>query len=184
MRSALLSISTLLACTSAPASSSAEDSDASTTVDAAPGSSGAAPTSTGEPGTSTTGDPGPETAQMVHSFGEYTMQPFAETEPCAQWTLNNDKAIYINTVTLANDGGFHHSNWLVVPETEFPGADGYFNCGDRGFNELQAAITGTVLIAQSTQSRYETQELPEGVVIKVPPRHKVVAGVHLLNLSS
>ena len=186
MRSALLSISTLLACPSAPASSasSAADSDASTTVDVAPGSSGAAPTSTGEPGTSTTGDPGPETAQMVHSFGKYTMKSFEETEPCAQWTLNNDKAIYINTVTLANDGGFHHSNWLVVPETEFPGEDGYFNCGDRGFNELQAAITGTVLIAQSTQSRYETQELPEGVVIKVPPRHKVVAGVHLLNLSS
>jgi hypothetical protein len=41
-----------------------------------------------------------------------------------------------------------------------------------------------VLFAQSTQSRYETQRLPPGVVIKIPPRHKLVAGVHLLNLSS
>ena len=121
---------------------------------------------------------------MVHSFGRYTMQPFEETEPCVQWTLHNEEAIYVNTVTLANDGGFHHSNWLVVPENQFEGEDGYYNCWDRGFNELQAAITGTVLFAQSTQSRYETQELPEGVVIKIPPRHKVVAGVHLLNLSS
>jgi len=187
MRRAALTLTTLIACTPAtPASSasSGEDSDVSTTS-ATPGSS-TAPVTTGgpDPTTGTTGDPGPETAQMVHSFGKYTMPPFLETEPCAQWTLNNDEAIYINTVTLANDGGFHHSNWLVVPESVFPGEDGWFDCSDRGFNELQAAVTGTVLIAQSTQSRYEAQELPAGVVIKVPPRHKIVAGVHLLNLSS
>ncbi len=189
MRRAALSLTTLLACTPAPPASSGEDSESGDSsgmmgvASTGPGP-GPAPTSTGEPETGTTGEPGPETALMVHSFGKYMMQPFEETEPCAQWTLNNEEAIYINTVTLANDGGFHHSNWLVVPESQFPGEDGYFNCWDRGFNELQAAITGTVLFAQSTQSRYETQELPEGVVIKVPPRHKVVAGVHLLNLSS
>jgi hypothetical protein len=189
MRRAALSLTTLLACnpnapaSSEPSTSSSADSDTTATT-VAPGSSGA-PTSGGDTsGTGTTGEPDPETALMVHSFGKYTMQPFEETEPCVQWTLNNEQAVYINTVTLANDGGFHHSNWLVVPESQFAGEDGYFNCWDRGFSELQAAITGTVLFAQSTQSRYEAQELPEGVVIKVPPRHKLIAGVHLLNLSS
>jgi hypothetical protein len=189
MRCTVLALITLLACSpTTPASSTASTStgadSGTTTTTTASGTSGA-PT-TGEPGsgTGTTGEPAPETALIVHSFGKYTMQPFAETEPCAQWTLNNEEAVYVNTVTLANDGGFHHSNWLVVPESQFAGEDGYFNCYDRGFNELQAAITGTVLFAQSTQSRYEAQELPEGVVIKVPPHHKVVAGVHLLNLSS
>lgn len=147
--------------------------------------SGPAGTSTGaDETTDTTGGESAETALLVHSFGIRTMAPFEEVEPCVQWTLNNDQPIYVNTVTLANDGGFHHSNWLVVPETSFAGDDGYFDCNSRGFSELQAAVAGTVLFAQSTQSRYESQELPEGVVIKIPPRHKLIAGTHLLNLSS
>ncbi len=189
MRRAALPLATLLACSpTTPASSATSSSSSGAATDtststSAPGTSSGAPT-TGETGTGTTGEPGPETALMVHSFGKRTMQPLEEVEPCVQWTLGNEQALYVNTVTLANDGGFHHSNWLVVPESQFPGDDGYFNCGDRGFNELQAAITGTVLFAQSTQSRYEAQELPQGVVVKVPPRHKLIAGVHLLNLSS
>ncbi len=182
---ALLALPVLpLACNSAPTPGAADDSTtASSTGAPADSSTGAAPT-TGDDASSggTTGEPGPETALIVHSFGTYSLAPLEEIEPCAQWTLNNEEPLYINTVTLANDGGFHHSNWLVVPEDRFVGEDGYFDCGDRGFSELQAAITGTVLFAQSTQSRYETQELPDGVVIKVPPRHKVIAGVHLLNL--
>lgn len=153
-----------------------------------PGETGV-PTSSGPGGTTgtteTTGAPvDPEQATLVHSFGWTQLGAFEETEPCVQWTLNNDEPIYVNTVTLVNDGGFHHSNWLVVPETKFAGEDGFFDCGDRGFNELEAAISGTVVFAQSTQSREEVQALPPGVVIKIPARHKVIAGVHLLNLGS
>jgi hypothetical protein len=133
--------------------------------------------------TGTTGEPEPERASVTHSFGIRTLAPRQESEPCIQWTLHNDHAIYIEAVTLANDGGFHHSNWFVVPEQLYPGEDGYFGCWDRGFTELEAAVQGTVLTAQSTQSRYERMELPPGVVIKVPPRHKLVAGGHLLNLA-
>ena len=144
---------------------------------------------TGDVGTgsstgATTGDGDPDRATLVHSFGVQTMQPFAESEPCVQWTLHNEQAVYANTVTLVNDGGFHHSNWLAVPEDRFVGEDGFFKCEDRGYTELDAAISGTVLFAQSTQSRSEVQELPAGVVVKIPPRHKVIAGVHLLNLGS
>lgn len=141
-------------------------------------------TTTSEDPSGTTGEPPPETALVVHSFGAYELAPLQEIEPCVQWTLNNEKPLYIDTVILSNDGGYHHSNWLVVPEDVFAGPDGYFDCNERGFSELQAAVTGTVLFAQSTQSRHETQDLPDGVAIKVPPRHKLIAGVHLLNLSS
>ncbi len=155
---------------------------AGTTAQVVTTTSDAIPTTTGDPGS--TGDEDPTTALLVHSFGDYTLAPHQEVEPCAQWTLHNEHPVYVNTVTLANDGGFHHSNWLVVPESQFAGDDGYWDCKSRGFNELQAAVAGTVLFAQSTQSRYESQTLPTGVVIKIPPRHKLVAGVHLLNLSS
>jgi hypothetical protein len=140
-----------------------------------------------EAGTSTAAsDPGDdgERATMVHSFGVTRLGPFEETEPCVQWTLGNDKPLYVNAVTLVNDGGYHHSNWLTVPEDKFPGPDGFFRCSDRGYTELEAAISGTVVFAQSTQSRSEVQQLPPGVVIKIPPRHKIIAGVHLLNLAN
>lgn len=132
----------------------------------------------------TTGEPADERATLVHSFGVYPLQPHQEIEPCVQWTLGNEQAIYVNAVTLVNDGGYHHSNWFVVPEDVFPGDDGRWNCWDRGFSELEAAVKGTVLFAQSTQSRHEVMPLPTGVVVKVPPRHKVISQTHLLNLGS
>lgn len=123
-------------------------------------------------------------AEVVHSFGAYTLGPLEEIQPCIQWTLNNDEPIYISAVAMSNQGGYHHSNWFVVPEDLYEGEDGFFPCSDRGFTELDAALQGTVLTAQSTQSRYERMELPEGVVIKAPPRHKIIAGGHLLNLAN
>ncbi|MFN3196889.1 MAG: hypothetical protein ACE366_00535 [Bradymonadia bacterium] len=125
----------------------------------------------------------PATATINHSFGRYALESYEEVEDCVAWTLNNEEAIYVNGVHLGNDGGFHHSNWFVVPDTEYEGPDGFFECGDRGFSELIAASKGTVLFAQSTQSIIENQAFAPGVVVKIPPRHKIVAGVHLLNLS-
>ncbi len=152
--------------------------------DAGPGpstSGGSASTGADESGSS--GEPEQDRAAVTHSFGVYALGPRQESQPCIQWTLQNEGAIYIEAVTLVNDGGFHHSNWFVVPDELYPGEDGFFSCESRGFTELSAAVQGTVLTAQSTQSRYEKMELPAGVVIKVPPRHKVIAGGHMLNLA-
>jgi hypothetical protein len=122
-------------------------------------------------------------ATVVHSFGVLELGPLEETQPCLQWTVGNEQAIYVQTVRLVNDGASHHSNWFVVPEDQFAGADGFFECNTRGFDELSAAVAGTVLFAQSTQSRLDEQTLPDGVVIKIPPHHKLLAGGHFLNLS-
>jgi hypothetical protein len=121
---------------------------------------------------------------VAHQFPGFALAPFEETQPCVTWKLNNERALYVNQVTLNNEGAFHHSNWFVVPDEMYVGADGFFNCDDREFDELSSAVAGTVLFAQSTQSRTEAQDLPDGVVIKVPPHSRVVAGIHLLNLGA
>ncbi|MEM6993956.1 MAG: hypothetical protein AAF721_25820 [Myxococcota bacterium] len=156
--------------------------------DEAPSTEEAA-TGTGDAGTDETGDdtevPLPEGhARVVHSFGTRDLGPAEEVQPCIQWTLGNEAPIYINKVTLTNDGGYHHSNWFIVPESYAQGDDGFFKCSDRNIGEIDAALAGTVLTAQSTQSRFETMELPAGVTVKAPPRHKVIAFGHLLNLSA
>lgn len=136
-------------------------------------------------GSQTAGETGDaEPIRFTRAFGELALSAF-EDDPsrCVSWTLDNEKPIYAQAVTLANEGGFHHSNWFVVSEDSFEGPDGYWRCSDRGYNEVDAARQGTVLFAQSTQSFTEEQRLSPGAVIKLPARAKVVAGLHTLNPS-
>ncbi|MBK8715846.1 MAG: hypothetical protein IPN32_14010 [Deltaproteobacteria bacterium] len=151
-------------------------------VGLAAGCGAAASTDTGA-SSSDDGAHGHAENEVVHSFGVLELAPHEETQPCLQWTIGNEQPLYVQTVRLTNDGGSHHSNWFVVPEDSFPGEDGYFECQSRGFAEIEAAVSGTVLFAQSTQSRVDEQRLPDGVVVKIPPHHKVVAGGHFLNLA-
>lgn len=153
----------------------------SSTEPPAPEPSPAAP----EPTPAPTPPPAPPaSATLTHDFGDYELGPGQEVaSQCVSWTLDNEESLWVSDVTISNSGAFHHSNWFVVPEDLFPGPDGYWTCRDREFSELGAAVAGTVLFAQSTQSQIESQTFVEGAVIKVPPRHKVVAGVHMLNPS-
>lgn len=160
-----------------------------TVIAASGGSTGEALTTAADPTTTTaadttTGEAPPEGALVTHTFGVRALAPHEESFPCIQWTVDNDQALYVNDVILSNDGGFHHSNWFVLTEDLYPGDDGYFNCSDRGFDEYVAAIQGAVLFAQSTQSRVEHQALPAGVVVKIPPRAKIMTVAHLLNAST
>ena len=124
-----------------------------------------------------------ETAIRVsHAFGATAMPPQTDdSSQCVSWTLNNEQALYVNNVVLANEGGFHHSNWFVVPEDVYDGPDGYWPCSERGYEEVESTKHGTVLFAQSTQSYVEEQKLAEGAVVKIPPRSRIVAGIHTLN---
>ncbi|MGM0557976.1 MAG: hypothetical protein ACQEVA_16440, partial [Myxococcota bacterium] len=129
-------------------------------------------------------DPSEEAAQsneLLHAFPKMTMEPGSEKVECIQWSVQNEKSLYVNSVTMANDGGFHHSNWFVVPEDVFAGDDGFFDCEERGWSNVTAATRGTVLFAQSTQAFTETQSFPGGVTLEIPPNHKVVGNLHLLN---
>lgn len=124
---------------------------------------------------------------IAHSFPEMTVGPLVEITPCVSWTVGNEEAMWIDQVDLYNQGMYHHSNWYVVPEEVYPGEDGVWNCSDRGFSDIDAALNGTVLTAQSTQSLWESQRYApegEGVVVKIPPRSKIVANTHILNVSN
>src|SRR6185436_11716482 len=81
-------------------------------------------------------------------------------------------------------GGYHHSNWLFVPDTVFPGPNGAWKCKDRNFSELSAAVAGGVLFAQSTQATHQVQKFQDGVAVRLPPHTKVLADVHVLNTST
>ena len=149
------------------------------------GESGSESGSEGEDETGETGETGGEEDERIlvnHDFGDLTLAPFEEDNGCIQWTVANEQPVYVQSVTLSNYGYFHHSNWFVVPETLYEGPDGYFECGSRGFDEIEAAVSGTVLFAQSTQSFVEEQRTGDGAVIKIPPHHKVVGGIHMLNV--
>src|SRR5262249_13404304 len=89
-------------------------------------------------------------------FGPYTLAPGDEaTGQCVSATLNNDQPLYINQVELTTGPGFHHSNWFWVPEFQYPGPDGTWNCEDRLFNDGLAGEVGGVVFAQSTQVAHE-----------------------------
>ena len=156
--------------------------DAGVTQDAAPADAGESPADAGFPADMGV-DGGVTRAELPHRFPSIALRANEEASPCVSWTLNNEEAIYVETVQMSNSGWFHHSNWFVVPEENYPGDDGIWDCGSRGFSEVGAALAGTVLFAQSTQAQVEAQTLGEGVVIKIPARHKVVGSLHLLNLT-
>lgn len=167
------------ACKDSPPSST----DSGTTTSSSSGSTTTADPDGTTSATDTEAEP-PSTATVLHSWGLQTLAPHEETVPCIQWTIHNEQAIYVSAITLANRGAYHHSNWFAVPEDVFPGPDGFFDCSDRGYSELAAAASGTVITAQSTQSRLETMELPPGVVVKIPAGYKILGGGHLLNLAN
>jgi hypothetical protein len=125
---------------------------------------------------------GEATSDHVYPFGPFTVAAQQEdTSLCVQITLHNTEPVYVNTVELDTGPGFHHSNWFFVPEHIFAGPDGTFTCNDRKFDIAVAAITGGVFFAQSTQSSHEVQAFPSGLAIKLPPKTKLVAQLHLLN---
>jgi len=118
----------------------------------------------------------------TYEFGPYHVAPSQEIfRDCVQITLHNTEPFHVSSVELTTGPGFHHSTWMFVPEHVFPGGDGTFPCSDRQYSEPAAAVLGGVLFAQSTQAPHEVQAFPPGVAIKVPPRSKLIANVHILN---
>ena len=120
----------------------------------------------------------------------YTFEPIMVergeevSEVCQSWTLENDEPIYVSKIRQRNGGAWHHSNWFFVPEDTYEGPDGTWDCNARGFHDVTAALEGGAFFAQSTQALEELQAFQEGAVLEIPPRHKLVGGVHLVNLTA
>jgi hypothetical protein len=122
---------------------------------------------------------------MPHDFAAFTTMPGEEVLGlCQSWTLNNAEELWINGVVLEQDEASHHSNWTFVPDDKFDGPDGVWRCSERKYNELDAALGGGVLYAQSTQTPREVQRFPTGAAVRVPPYSRIIGDVHLLNATT
>ncbi|MDQ3033330.1 MAG: hypothetical protein M3Y87_13000 [Myxococcota bacterium] len=155
------------------------------------------PTATTDAGAPPARDAGPSDAGPPYDAGplppftgEHTF-PAVELAPggerlslCQSWTLNNDEDLWVHEVEMTAGAGWHHSNWMFVPETAFPGADGTWRCSEREFSEVAASIAGgSVFFAQSTQSTGERQTFPPGAAYRIPARSRIIGSIHVLNTS-
>lgn len=120
----------------------------------------------------------------LHDFGRSSIEAGAEDAgQCYGFKLGNSTDLWVNTVELENDGGFHHSNWFFVPEKMYAFEGPQIRCKEIDFSELDAALAGGVLFAQSTQSRTEAQRFPPGAAVRVPAYSRIITSAHLLNAS-
>jgi hypothetical protein len=100
---------------------------------------------------------------------------------CQSWTLNNPTELWVHEIAQTNGGAYHHANWFFVPDDQFVVPDSSWTCSDHQFDELVAALEGGYLFALSTQSHDETQTLPDGAAIRIPPYSRIIGSSHLLN---
>jgi hypothetical protein len=127
-------------------------------------------------------DASPASQPVAHDFPELQAAPGEERNfVCQSWTLRNEQPIYVNKVSMVAGRGWHHSNWLYVPETSYPGPDDTWNCADRGYVLIDAAVRGGVFYTQSPEVQSETQAFNPGVAVVIPPHSKIVVELHLLN---
>lgn len=122
---------------------------------------------------------------LEHDFGVQTLTGGQEIGSlCQSWVLDNDEEIWVNAVEMDNDGYYHHSNWFFVPEDykDWP-KEPWLDCYDGGFSEVDAALAGGVLYAQSTQVKFELQKFVPGAAVHIPPRSRVITVTHLLNFT-
>lgn len=129
-------------------------------------------------------DPNTESCTFEADVSTLTVASGMEEEDtCQSWTLNNPTELWVNTIAQSNDGGYHHANWFFVPDDQFKLPDGTWSCSQNNFTELVAALEGGYLFALSTQSQTETQQLPRGSAIRIPPYSRIIGSSHLLNTS-
>jgi len=127
-------------------------------------------------------DPTAERCSYQNDVSTITVGAGVEDEDtCQSWTLNNPTELWVTSITQHNDGAYHHANWFFVPDNNFKLPDGAWSCSENNFEELVAGLQGGYLFALSTQSQTETQTLPRGSAIRIPPWSRLIGSSHLLN---
>lgn len=127
-------------------------------------------------------DPTAEPCTFTRTVSTIEVAAGVEDEDvCQSWTLDNETELFVTEITQRNGGAYHHANWFFVPDDTYVLPDGTWSCSGQAFDELTAAILGGYLFALSTQSPEETQAIPAGGAIRIPPRSRVIGSSHLLN---
>ena len=129
-------------------------------------------------------DPNAEACTYEADVSTLTIAGGVEDEDtCQSWTLNNPTELWVTAITQTNGGAYHHANWFFVPDDQYKLPDGTWSCSENQFTELVAALQGGYLFALSTQDNAETQTLPQGSAIRIPPYSRVIGSSHMLNTS-
>src|SRR5258706_6264188 len=124
-------------------------------------------------------DPNTDACTIEHVVSTISVPAGAEDEDtCQSWTLDNPTELWVNSITQKNDGAYHHANWFFVPDNVLPLPDGTWSCSQNMFSELTAALLGGYLFALSTQSLEESQALPTGSAIRIPPYSRIIGSSH------
>lgn len=124
-------------------------------------------------------------APLTHAFADFTTSAGEEILGlCQSWTLGNETELWVNAVELVQGESSHHSNWTFVPSDHFEGPDGVWDCDERNYNQLSAALAGGVLYAQSTQAAKEVQKFPNRAAVRIPPYSRIIGDVHVLNTTA
>ena len=131
----------------------------------------------------------------LHDFGDITLEVGQEHDGwCQSWELNNAEELWVNAVEFRSGGGYHHSNWFFTPMGDTPLTDEktgekseypkglWKGCYNQGFHEVDAALKGGVLFAQSTQVVRDLQKFSTGAAVRIPPWSRIIGATHLLNV--
>jgi len=122
---------------------------------------------------------------VSHDFPELTVGSGEEQNfVCQSWTLDNEEPLHVNALKLTGGVGWHHSNWLYAGEHDYAGPDGTWPCAERGFELVNAGLTGGVLYTQSPEVEGETMAFAPGVAVTIPAHAKIIAELHLLNATA
>lgn len=126
----------------------------------------------------------------TYDVGAFTLAPNQEiASDCVQITLDNEHHANVSVVELTAGPAFH-SSWFYVPESVAPGKDGRYYCAcDQTpcggplcpcSNPRALTQRGDSLFTSAHGSR-EVQQFAPGAVVRIPPRHKLVSQLYLLN---
>jgi len=122
---------------------------------------------------------------MTHVFPDQTTTAGQEILGfCRSWTLDNAEDFWVNSVELVQDEYSHHSNWVYVPDTDYAGPDGIWECASRSYDFYTGVGDGGLLYSQSTQATHEVQRFGDGAATHVPAHVRIISDIHLLNTSS
>ena len=122
---------------------------------------------------------------LSHVFPDQTTTAGQEVSGlCRSWTLDNASDFWVNSVELVQDELSHHSNWTYVPDTEFTGPDGIWECASRSYELWTGVGAGGLLYSQSTQATHEVQRFGTGAALHIPAHVRIISDIHLLNSSA
>ena len=107
---------------------------------------------------------------MQHDFGAHQLGPGEEDSSLARAGRSKTKTSCGSTPSSSRPVvGITIRTGCSRPTISTRAPTVLWKCSERGYSELDAAVAGGVLFAQSTQATRQVQKFPDGVALRLPP---------------